>query len=283
MINNNLKAQRQKFGVGSLLALLLLGAGFIGVTYFIITSTQVDSGWKQVNGKVTSISSSIDDGTTMYTPVISYTVNGQTHRVSSSFSSSSYPTVGDKKEVAYNPARPDQAKVVEGLDTTWLFWLFPLIGVILVVIAPISYMRSRKRSINIDALMQSGRRLQGVIVDIQSTRGQKNSTYTIVVAATRSDGIVQNFESDKISGIGGLALADFHSTPIPIDVYVDPTNPQNYYVDVSDIPNLTPERIAQLVQSVVKPQQQPQSILNVQQPQPPQTSNIDSQPPAPTV
>ena len=46
-------------------------------------------------------------------------------------------------------------------------------------------------------------------------------------------------------------MADFRNNPIAIDVYIDTTNPKKYYVDISDIPNLTPERIQELIKSAL--------------------------------
>lgn len=264
MFGNGFKAKRQKFGVGSLIFLLLFGAVFAGVSLFIINGMRIDPSWTQISGEVVDTTSKVSDGSTTYSAVVEYSVNGQEYRATSSSSSSFAPTIGEKREVAYNPAQPNQAKVVEGA-TAGLLWLFPIIGVAILVIAPIAFIRSLKRSSAINNLMQTGLKLQGILTDIQSTSGNNNSSYKIVVSATDNTGTVQNYVSDSVGGIGGLAMADFRTNPIPIDVYIDSANPQNYYVDIADIPNLTPERIAELVQSATKTTQ-PQMVLGVQQP-----------------
>jgi hypothetical protein len=108
-------------------------------------------------------------------------------------------------------------------------------------------------------LVQTGQKLQGVMVDLQS-QGTNNNGYKIVVAADNGSGAVQNYVSDSLTGVGSLAMADFRTSPIPIDVYVDPSNPENYYVDISDIPNLTPERIQSLLQAAANAKR-PTSII----------------------
>lgn len=104
--------------------------------------------------------------------------------------------------------------------------------------------------------MQTGQKLQGVIVDIMLDNSHNsgstgmnvaNTRYKIVVAASRSNGSVENYVSDSLSGIAGLAMADFKSHPIPIDVYIDPIDSTKYYVDISEIPNLSAERITSLI------------------------------------
>lgn len=261
----NFKVRRQKFGIFSLISLLLFGAIFTVAGVFAIKSSKIDPNWTRISGEVVESSSRIDDGKTIYTPVVQYSANGQIYKVTSSIGSSFYPNIGDKREVAYNPTRPEQAKVVEGAGTQAFLWLFPAIGFGVLVLAPVLFVRSLRRSNKIKSLMQTGQKLQGVLVDIQSAgRSNNKNTYRIVVSATDNTGTVQNYLSDELSGIGGLSMADFRKNPIPIDVYIDPTNSQNYYVDLSDIPNLTPERIGELIKSVVN-MNKPQTIANAQQ------------------
>ncbi|QQS18043.1 DUF3592 domain-containing protein [Candidatus Saccharibacteria bacterium] len=251
----NYKARRQKFGIGSLLFLMLFGAIFTGVGVFALISNKVDPSWTRVTGEVVDSSSHRNDGSTTYSPIVQYEVNGQSYRVASSISSSSYPRIGEKREIAYNPVRPDQSKVVQSASTQWIIYLFPMVGVACLAIAPYAFIRSARRSNNINQLMQSGQKLQGILVDIRPDGSNNNSGYKIVVAATDPSGAVQNYTSDSLTGIGGLAVADFRNTPIPIDVYIDPLRPQDYYVDVADIPNLTPQRIGELIKSATQNKQ----------------------------
>lgn len=251
----NLKVRRQNFGIGSALFLLLFGAVFTGVGVLALRSNEVDPNWTKVTGEVVDSTSRTGDSSTTYSPVVKYEVNGRSYRVASRISSSSYPRIGEKREVAYNPVRPDQSKVVEDASTQWFLYLFPLVGIVCLAIAAYAFIRSIRRSGNISRLVQSGQKLQGVLVDVRSQGSGNNSGYKIVVSATDQSGTVQNYVSDSLIGIGGLAMADFRNNPIPIDVYIDPANPQNYYVDVADIPNLTPERIGELIKSATQNKQ----------------------------
>jgi hypothetical protein len=251
------KTKRQQFGVSSLIFSLLIGGAFIGVSLTMLQSTKVNPSWRRVSGQVVDTVTRQGSDSTTYAAVVRYSVNGQTYRTTNSISSSSVPTVGATKEVAYNPAQPGQAKIVEGARETWWLWLFPVIGAVVVFGSLYAFVKSQKRSKNIQSLMQSGIKLQGILTDMQAAGGNHDSKYRIIVSATDNTGVVQNYVSDIVSGVGSLALADFRTKPVPIDVYVDPTNPQNYYVDLSDIPNLTPERIKELVQSAAANGQTP--------------------------
>jgi len=71
-------------------------------------------------------------------------------------------------------------------------------------------------------------------------------TYNLIVSASYN-GVVNNYISDSLNGVAGLAMSDFNNNPISIDVYINPLNPEEYYVDISDIPTLTPDRIIELI------------------------------------
>lgn len=246
LLSRGFKTKRQAFGVGSLIFLLVFGIGFTAAGYFAIRSSIIDPSWQRISGTVVDSSKNVDDSSTTYAAIVSYSVNGMTYQVMSSSGSSFAPTIGDTREVAFNPNQPSQAKVAESPGTTIWLWLFPVIGVFLIILAPILFIRSVNRSRTIRNLRITGQKLSGVIVDVQSMGGN-NSTYKIVVAATNNNGVVQNYISDAIGGIGSIAMADFQKNPIPIDVYVDLIDPKRYYVDISEIPNLTPQRISELI------------------------------------
>ena len=266
VITQNTKTGRKKFGIGSLIFMILGGVIFIVVGFSAMNSSKVDPSWKQTTGEivdVTSRLSSDNDGSRIHRAIIRYEVNGKTYKVTGHKSSSTYPKIGNTLELTYNPSQPSQYKLVSDSSQEWMKYLPFAVGALLLVTGPFLYIRSKKRNDEINRLMQSGQKLQGVMVDVQRFGGgvnrsgdsfnrssRSNESYKIVVSAADASGAVQNYVSDSLVGAGIIATADFRSTPIPIDVYVDPVNPKNYYVDVSDIPNLTPERIKDLIESV---------------------------------
>jgi hypothetical protein len=274
---SNFKVKRQKFGIGALLFMVIFGAIFAGAGFFMYKSMQIDESWTRTQGKITGASSRISDGSTTYTPIVEYTVDGVNYQTTGALSSSAYPNVGSASEVAYNPATPNESKVVGGASSILFLGVFVVIGAVLVLLAPFLFIRSLKRSNKISNLVQTGQKLQGVITDIQS-EGNNSSGYKIVVSATDNSGVVQQYFSDKLNGAAGLAMADFQNNPIPIDVYIDSTNPQHYYVDISDIPNLSSERILELIKTAVS-RNQPQSFVANQPPVQPNPQNNIPLPP----
>lgn len=73
----NLNLRRQKFGIISLVFMLLFGGAFMGAGVFALNSIQPDPNWTKVTGDVVEASSSSSSGSTSYTPVVRYVVNGQ--------------------------------------------------------------------------------------------------------------------------------------------------------------------------------------------------------------
>lgn len=278
--NNPFAAKRKKFGVMSLLITLIVGIVFIGVGFMMHKSTTIPASWQRVDGIVVDVAteSSTNSGQT-YAPVINYTVNGVTYKITSSISSSSYPTTGTYKQVAYDPSNPKDAKVVVSGSTSLLFYIFPLVGVIAVIAAPIAFVKSLRRTEDINHLKKDGQKIQGIITNIETeatnnyNNGNNSLSYKITVSATAPDGSVKTYLSDLMSGIGSLSMSDYRTHPIPLDVYINPANPDDYYVDISEVPSLTPERIMQLISEGVHGQQA-QSIA------PQQTPGISAAPPS---
>jgi hypothetical protein len=258
------KTHRKKVGIGTLALFLIIGIAFTVAGIALVNSSKINPDWKRVNGTVVGSTTSFSNGgtsnSTTYTPIIQYTVSGQAYHIAGSTGSSSYPVKGTPKQVAYDPSSPGHAKQVVSGGARAFFYVFPLAGILVIIGSILGFIRSSRRSHDIGDLMSTGQKIQGVIVDIQSTMmntttntgGFGNATsasYKVVVAATDANGQVHNYTSDSLQGIEGLAMADFRANPIPVDVYVDPANPNNYYVDVSELPNLSPDRIAGLIKS----------------------------------
>ncbi len=237
----------------SLVVAVVFGGAFAAAGFLFWTLSRVDPTWTRVSGTVVdvAISRSNGSGDSMYAPVVSYVAEGRTYEVTESWRSSSRPDVGDEAEVAYEPGRPGRAAVVPGTFMSVLPWTLVTFGLGFVAFSIRSFTKGRKRSARIRRLVETGERLQGVLIDVHATTTNRTTEYDLVVAATDPTGVVQNYVSDTIVGAAGLLLADYANQPIPIDVYVDRSNPRDYYVDLSDIPNLTPQRIIELVKSAL--------------------------------
>ena len=228
-----------------MLGMMLIGGFFAGGAFTWISSDiSVPSGWSTTVGTVTDIrQSSSSDGTT-YSPIISFESNGQEYVSRSNLYTSSKPSLGGERQVAFNPENPSQNKVVGNLASLWVVVLGGLIGIVLFILGPILFINSKRRMKVIDELMKTGHKVTGVVSAVRKTGSENNrDNYKIIVTAAGLDGVVREYASDKVVNVGGLMASGFESKPVPVDVYLSTSNPNLYYVDIDDIPELTAESI----------------------------------------
>ena len=165
----------------------------------------------------------ITDMTTRFT-WISYSVNGEQYEARLNYYSSAQAP-GDALAIYYNPENP--AEVEQNLTLVWVLLLIPggatlLVGVGLLIHAR----RSRKK---IERLLREGRRVAAEVVDLHKDfRNRRNYRYGVVFFLRGETGLP--YQSDAYFG------------PIPENilgtylwVYVDPNNPERYYVDLSPL------------------------------------------------
>lgn len=283
------KARRSKFGFGSGLILLFIGTVFIGVSFIIFNGEIRSRDWPTAQAKVVHVAQRLDsENGMMYTPTVEYTVNGTPHRITSQMSSSSPETVGSTKTVRYNPNNQSEG-IIAMSGMMYTFLLFPLIGAGLILGSIVAAVRSFKRSRVISNLKQSGIKVQGIVSNVEST--SQRGSVRLTVSAPDQSGQVRSFASDTVSG-NTFTLTDYQQKPIAMDVYIDATNPDIYYVDIDDIPEMTADTITHLLQKATT--QHPfgnAATTSVVTPQPPSQVTIPTPmiaatpvvPPVPTI
>lgn len=233
--------------VASGIFLLLFGAAFAGIGGWMMwLGASVQPGWQRSTGDVVAAQTHHGDDGNTYTPIVQFTVDGVVYRAQSQISTSTYPTIGSKMDVAYNPSDPAQNKVIQVIH---MLWIFVGVGVAVIGFGVWTLVAGVRRRAVIRSVIRDENKVPGVLVDVtaSSTSNNRSNSYTISVAAVDHTGASRTFVSDTLTGIGGLAMADYKAKPIPIDVYIDRLDPNKYYVDIADIPNLTPERIQELI------------------------------------
>ena len=250
-IGGSFKAQRKRFGVGGLIFIILFGAVFVGAGLLFVKDDLRSQGWTASPGVISAVNQSRNsDGQIMYTPTVSYSVDGESYTATQSYATGSSYSVGEKQTVHYNPSNPSEG-VIRTSGTNFFIYIFPLIGIAAIIFGIVSFIRDIRRSGRINALKSTGIKIQGVVTDISNGGSSNNSSSTITVSAVNLNGQAQQYTSDAIGGIGIVGLADYQTKPVAIDVYIDGANPDSYYVDLDDIPNITPERIGSLLQSAM--------------------------------
>lgn len=120
--NVNANKPRRKLGCAFVLlpigAIILLGVSI----WYTYTSYMFSSNGIEAQGTVVRLESSYSDGSTTYSPVFRYTINGQEYEYES-VNSSSLPSnqVGDVETLLVDPNNPSKARQ----NSFWELWLLP--------------------------------------------------------------------------------------------------------------------------------------------------------------
>lgn len=243
----------KNFGLYSLGISLVIGIIFVVSGFFLVKSEKIDHSWIRTTGTIIDAASNTAGGSGVkYAPVVQYVVDGQSYSVSSNISSSTYPVIGKEKEVAYNPDQPGQAKIVGNIGSTVFSWIFPIIGILVIVSSSKQFADAMRYKRTSKELLTNGTKVQGILTEIRPHIRAARGTYTAIVAASNTDGVVQEYISAPLTNAGSLLMIDLQANPVPVDVYLDTENPERYYVDIDDLPSLTPQRIQELIASTIE-------------------------------
>ena len=116
------RTKPQSTSIGAGLLILLFGAVFSGVGLLFATkSVDFMRDSAQTEGTVIRHDRSGNKGSR--TPIVRYTVDGQSHELRGEIASNSPPAVNSKLTIIYKTADPSQAQI----DSFVQRWLFPLI------------------------------------------------------------------------------------------------------------------------------------------------------------
>ncbi|MBI5945986.1 MAG: DUF3592 domain-containing protein [Chloroflexi bacterium] len=103
--------------------LLFTGFCLWGV-YMLYVAVQLETKGVITDGIVVEMKPSTSDGTTTYTPIVEFQVNGQTYSFKGGISSNPPKySVGDRVEVRFDPDNPETAQIDKNVER----WLAPVI------------------------------------------------------------------------------------------------------------------------------------------------------------
>lgn len=139
-LENPLDGKEKRVGIGGALFMALFGLVFMVGGYLVGQSMfQADDGDVVVTGVIVDVTESTRrrDGrtSTTYSPVVSYAdpATGESYEVSTGWSSSSRPTIGDDVEVAFPPDNPAAGKILSRTGS-WITWGVVALGAIIFLV-----------------------------------------------------------------------------------------------------------------------------------------------------
>jgi len=216
-------------------SLLLIGICLFGVGfYFLRNQLKFISNSVETSGVVEELSSHLSKGSTYYSPIVAYTVDGQSYRIVgkvSSSLSSSYE-IGETVNVRYEKNDPTSAELVSFSDMWLMTSIMSGLGVLFCSIGVYEILTNMHKQKMRTQLPRTGKKLQ--LVGRMDARQNKNRTEFFVVAdwLNPSDGKMITFRSDKIKYDPTQFVKDKE-----LIVWIDPQNPKkNHYIDISFLP-----------------------------------------------
>ncbi len=173
------------------------------------------------------VNSHIDDeGSTMYSPVYYYTVDGKEYMCSSNSSSSINPGT-DNKTVYYDSKDPSKCMTEYSKSSNKLLLLFMILPLIFIVVAVVNMRKISKRIKLINELNQRGKLVKNLPYRLEETGMIVNNVAILrpVVDYTLSSGSTITLYGDprndrKSSDSDGM-----------VDLVIDESNPDNYFID----------------------------------------------------
>ena len=208
------------FAVGLFFLILFTSIFITGV----IKKNSLDS--ETISTRVEIKSHEDDEGTTMYSPIYYYRVNGRTYSCNSTSSSSNYPSTTNKK-VYYDSNNPSNCMTEYSNSSNNIILIFLFIPILFIVVAVVNFVKVNKRVKVINELNKNGKLIKQLPYHLENTNMVINGVpiQRPVIDYTLPSGLTITLYGDprhdnKQVDSDGL-----------VDLVIDENNPENYYID----------------------------------------------------
>lgn len=218
----------------------LIGAGLLaGAIYLYVDKQAFLEKAETTQGTVIEMIPKRSKDSTTYSPVVSFTTkSGQTITYTSSTSSNppSYD-VGEKVEIFYDPANPNDAEI-NGFFSLWLgVLILGFIGTVFFLIGSLGVLLRYLKNKKAQNIRQTGKPISAKFTQVQLNTSQTlNGRNPFQILSQWQDPKTDElyvFKSDSI----WFDPTDFVKTDT-IRVFIDPENPKDYVMDISFLPKL---------------------------------------------
>lgn len=220
----NVKKGRRFFYVFLLIGLLFLlifGGIFVGS---IVKLKSLDSTTLSTRVEVKSYID--DEGTTMYSPVYFYEVNGKSYSCSSNSSSSINPGI-ENKNVYYDSANPSECITEYSKSSNNIILIFLIIPIVFILIAVINIAKINKRVKAIEELNQKGKLVKQLPYRLENTGMSVNNIpiQRPVIEYVLPTGSVITLRGDPRHD------KKHYDADGMVDLLIDENNLDNYFID----------------------------------------------------
>lgn len=226
-VKTKTKTEKIIFIVFSIIGIICLIASAV----MMIRSAEMKKSYVKTDAVIIDFDSERDiDGETNKHAIIRYRADGIVYETTTNEYNSSW-NLGDHIEIYYNPDSPE--KFFTGFGSTFGVLMLGLFGIVFACVGLIPTLISAKKSSNNQRLMQSGTKLEAKVVGFDynenfSVNGRH--PYIIEVESLFETGERCRFLSGNVWEPLGEEILGRSA-----DVYLEPGNPDKYFVDVDSI------------------------------------------------
>lgn len=167
-----------------------------------------------------------DEGTTMYSPIYHYRVNGVEYNCDSSASSSSHPGT-QNKTVYYDSKNPVNCMSEYSKSANMILLLFMLIPIICIAVSVINFRKINKRVKIIKELNQKGKLIKNLPYRLEDTGMRVNN---VSIQRPVIDYVLPSGSTVTLYGDPRHDGKSFDSDGM-VDLVIDENNPENHFID----------------------------------------------------
>ncbi len=208
-------------GVGIFFLIILLGIFIFEITHKNSLDSQV------ISTEVTISSHKDSDGTTLYSPIYTYVVDGKTYTCKSNTGASSSIKPDTKNEpVYYDSKNPKKCMTTYETATNWLLLVYCIIPLISIALGGMLVAKSKNALKRIAILNKSGKLVKNIPYKIEDANMVVNGVQgiRIVIDYALPNGSMVTLKGDpRYDGM----ISDNGT----VDLVIDENNPDIYYID----------------------------------------------------
>lgn len=192
-------------------------------------------GWARTVGQVDGFNKKIEGDRVFFEPVFNFEVGGVLQEKLLAKTEVS-PEIGRQASVLFDPQNPTQA-IIGGLEIWRFVGILPIIVGVLAIFSfnkkPQIHLETEEENLrHINKLKRTGVEIKGQIIDIEVIDIHHAKA---IIRAKTVGGLTKNHRSAPIEGLTDGALVGYLSDPRPISIYVNPENPEDYFVNSEDV------------------------------------------------
>lgn len=253
-LNRDPNMQAMIFGLGGAVFFLFGFLVFTGGAFYTVSGEKANGQITGIEERRGRVSGTRSHYSVTYAPIVTFaTPDRKTYTFTSGLSMGEFPKIGQRVDVLYNPKRPESAEI-NSFSALWLAPIGSFVGFLVFLMIGFAgrlAVQKRKR------FLRDGARVDATITEVSAIKSIQETTVMPQELQSRAGWNISATAIDPLSGasrtyngklIGSKpgAINPLRLGAKTVPVYVDRTDPTQYYMDTNQLTpfNLFPEKFA---------------------------------------